>query len=203
MKKILLGLTALLAVSCSTVKQIEVNTTDEHGAHVQITSGVRLFGGCSLRMCQYTMPGHKSIYGIALDIENQIVHASQGDMLNIYLKDSSVISLQNLYDTQSEVEEHVETRLQTNTYTDFVPVYDAWYGAFYSVPVYRTMHYTEPVVYQESWVRLYYYISDADLSKLMNARVDHISIATDSFTISRSGRKTPKAVKELMELFGK
>lgn len=191
----------MLFSSCLGPRAIECDTTDEQGAHVRLTSANRLFMGCGLRLCEYTPKGEKTYYSIELDIEDRIIRARKGALFTIYLTDGTTVVLRNLYDAKSEVTEHVETETDTEMHTDFVPVYDAWYDAVYTVPVTRTYRYSRPVVRQDSFVKLHYIISRADLDRIMAAKVDHIVVATDRQPIEKTGRDLPEILSRLFSLF--
>lgn len=187
--------------SCLGSRAIECDTTDEHGAHLRITSANRLFSGCGLRLCEYTPVGQKTYYGIELDIEDRIIRARKGDLFTIYLKDGQKIVLRNLYDVKSEVTQELETETQTEMYTDFVPVYDAWYGAVYTVPMIGTYRRPRTVVRTNSFVKLHYIISKEDLNRIATSTVDHITIATDQSPIDKDGDIMPEIISRLLPLF--
>lgn len=202
MKKIsIFLLSTLLLTSCGMTRQIECDTINDEGAHVRITSANRLFYGCGVRICEYTPKGQKSVYSLELDIEDRIIHASKGDLMTITMYDGQTVKLRNLYDAQSEVTEHVENETETQMYTDYVPVYDGWYGAVYSMPVTRSYRYTRPVVRQDSFVKLHYIISENQMKTIMNGKVESITIATDREPIEKTGRDLPEILKGLMALF--
>lgn len=204
MKRTILALMSIvLLTGCGMTRQIECDTINDEGAHVRVTSANRLFYGCGVRVCEYTPQGGHAQYALELDIEDRVIRASKGDLLTIYLKDGSTVVLRNLYDAKSEVTEHIETETDTEYQTDFVPVYDGWYDAIYTVPVTRTYRRTRPVVRRDSWIKLYYEISSAQTQKITNGEVDHIVIATDRQPIEKTGRDLPEILRGLMELFSK
>lgn len=197
---ILIG--SLLLTGCGMVREIECDTVNEEGAHVRITSANPLFYGCKVRVCEYTPKGKKkSQYAIELDIQDRIIKASKGDLLTIRFDDGSKVVLKNLYDAESEVTETIENETESGMYTDYVPVYDGWYDAIYSVPVTRTYHYTRPVVRQKSFVKLYYYVSEEQVQKIINSKVTDIVIATDLESIEKAGHSLPEIINGLMSLF--
>jgi len=201
-KKLLLALmSTLLLTGCGMTREIECDTIDEEGAHVRITSANRLFYGCGVRVCEYTPKGEAPVYALELDIEDHVIRASKGRLLTIHLTDGKTVVLSNLYDAKSEVTESVEMQTETGLYTDFVPVYDGWYDAVYSVPVTSTYRYSRPVVKRESWIKLYYIISPEQIQQIIHSQVDYIVIATDRTPIEKSGEDLPEILQGLMPLF--
>lgn len=203
MKKMFLALMGVLVLTgCGMVREIECDTVNEEGAHVRITSANRLFSGCGVRICEYTPKGEKQAqYALELDIQDRVIRARKGNLLTVHLYDGSKVVLKNLYDAESEVTETVENQLESNTYTDFVPVYDGWYDAVYSVPVTRRYSYTRPVVRRESWVKLYYIITPAQMQQIIDGQVESVVVATDREPIEKTGRDLPEILRGLMALF--
>lgn len=201
MKKIFFSLLTLaLLSSCAISREIACDTTDEHGGHLRITSANYLFSGCQLRLGEYTL-GNQKHYGLEFDIEDRIISASKGDLLTIYLEDGSKVVLKNLENAKSEVTEHVEEETETHMYTDFVPVYSHMYDAVVAVPYTGTYTTRRPVVRQDSFVKLYYVISLQDMNRIINGKVDHITLATDRDPIEANAHRMPKILKEVSTLF--
>lgn len=202
MKKILFALLGMLVLTaCGTIREIEYDATDEDGAHVRITSANRLFYGCGLRVCEYTPKGGKTLYALELDIEDRVLRVSKGDLLTIRLANGKNVTLQNLYDAQSEVTQTIVDEAQTHLYTDMVPVYDVWYDAVYAIPVTTSYHTTRPVVRQDSFVKLYYIIHPDQLQEIISNEVKSVVIATDRETIEKDGEDLPEILQVLMNLF--
>lgn len=197
----LLAVVAMGLASCAAPRSIEVDRTESDGARLRMTSANSIFSGCELRVCQYTPQGKNPVYGICLDIQDRIIHASAGDLLTIYMKDGNRVQLKNLYNAQSEVHEHVENELETEVYTDYVPVYSAWHDAIVAAPVTRTYQYTRPVVREDSWVRLYYMMTPDQMSQVAEGKVDHIELVTDRETIVRRAHRISRAIRNLQTLF--
>lgn len=198
---LIMAFVAVCFTSCETYRMIECDTVDETGARVRITSADRICSGCKLRICQYTESGKQPLYGLELDVENRVIRARKGNLLTIQLADGKSVVLKNLYDTKSEQTETVENETTTNFYTSYVPVYDAWYDAVYTVPVTDTYRTSRPVVRTESLAKLYYLITPEQVNQIVQSEVTGIVIATDSEPIRQRPRGLSDSVRELFGLF--
>lgn len=196
MKKIFVIIAAMMATVLASAQTIE-RVTDFEGGKVAMTSAEKLFSGCKMRLCTYVGADKKKIYGIALELTDRATHVSEGNVFTIHFEDGSRITLHNLWDTKAEVtqEHHVDT--YRHVQTDFIPVYDAWDDAFYSVPVDRS--YTEhvPVTSTKTFTALYYIVTTAQLDKIEKGDISKVSIVTDEETIVKKARPLSSAIAKL------
>lgn len=175
---------------------IEKRYENEDGT-AYLTNAVSLFSGCKLRMCSYHFKDGRIAYGIGLDMTDRIDHVCKGNLLTIHFKDGSRISLSNLYDTKADVHQEHSISTQDHYHTDYIPVYDGWYDAFYAVPVETRYTTTTPVVRTTTFASLYYVVTPEQISKIAEGNVADMSIVTDSETIVKKARPLSRAVKEL------
>lgn len=197
----LLAIVALLLPSCGAYRMIECDTVDETGARVRITSSERIFSGCNLRVCQYVTVKQDTVYGVELDIEDEVIQSRKGNLLTIQFANGRMVVLKNLYDTKSEQVQRVETETDTQFYTDYVPVYDAWLDAVYTVPVTNSYRRSRPVVRTESLAKLYYLITKEQITEICNNEVTGVVIVTDSHPIRQRVKGLSDSVRELFGLF--
>lgn len=199
MKKLFVVFAALMACICVSAQTIE-RVTDFEGGKVVMTSAERLFSGCKMRLCTYTGADKKKVYGIGLELTDRATHVSEGNVFTIHFKDGSRITLHNLWDTKAEVtqEQHVNT--YHHSYTDFVPVYDAWVDAIYSVPIDRSYVEHVPVTSTSTFTTLYYIVTPAQLDKIAQGDVSKVSIVTNEETIVKKARPLSEAVASLREV---
>ena len=199
MKRLLL-LTFATMLAAAGMAQCIARVAPYNGGKLTVTSSEKLFSGCEMSLCRYVDAQNKTIYAIELDLTDRGEHACEGNLFTVHFKDGSRISMTNMFDAKAEIDHDSYISTQTHTYTDFVPVYDGWYDAIYSVPVSGTYVENMPVNRTTAYLTLFYIISKQDIQKIAKVNVSQVSIVTDGETIVKKARGISRSIAALYEV---
>jgi len=201
MKSRLLILCMLVIVcTCGFAQTIERQQRFEDG-DLRITSAEKLFSGCKMRMCSYESDdGKYKIYGIELDMTDRVRFVQEGDLFTIFLEGEESISLANMYETRADVttEQHVQTH--DRMHTDFVMTYDPWFDIISASPITRMTTEHVPVTTSTSYANLYYVLTSEQIERIINGKVERVTIVAANKTIEKKARKLSETMAELFPL---